>query len=80
MLTSVTGYETLTSMYSRGDIDGGFGAVFAPPSGPGFIPFPSESADGMPKLHQFTQELRLASNGRRAPGTGCSASTTSTRT
>jgi len=60
-LTSVTGYETL-DMYSRGDIDGGFGAVFAPPSGPGFIPFPSESADGLPYLDQFTQEFRLASN------------------
>jgi len=59
-LTSVTGYETL-DMYSRGDIDGGFGAVFAPPSGPGVIPFPSESADGLPDLDQFTQELRLAS-------------------
>ncbi len=61
VLTSLTGYEALTSMYSRGDIDGGYGAVFAPPSGPGLIPFPSESADGLPKLHQFTQELRLAS-------------------
>ncbi|MCM2268732.1 MAG: TonB-dependent receptor [Thermoanaerobaculia bacterium] len=59
-LTSITGYETL-DMYSRGDIDGGFGAVFAPPSGPGFIPFPSESADGLPDLDQFTQEIRLAS-------------------
>ncbi len=29
-LTSVTGYETL-HMLSRGDIDGGFGAVYAPP-------------------------------------------------
>jgi iron complex outermembrane receptor protein len=61
-LTSVTGYETLDKMYSRGDIDGGYGAVYAPPSGPGLIPFPSESADGLPKLDQFTQELRLASN------------------
>jgi iron complex outermembrane receptor protein len=61
-LTSVTGYETLDKMYSRGDIDGGYGAVFAPPSGPGLIPFPSESADGLPKLDQFTQEVRLASH------------------
>lgn len=60
-LTSVTGYETL-EMYSRADIDGGFGAVFAPPSGPGPIPFPSESADGIPDLDQTTQELRLASD------------------
>jgi iron complex outermembrane receptor protein len=61
-LTSVTGYETLDKMYSRGDIDGGYGAVYAPPYGPGLIPFPSESADGLPKLDQFTQELRLHSN------------------
>ena len=60
-LTSVTGYETL-DMYSRGDIDAGFGAVFAPPFGPGFIPFPSETADGLPYLDQITQEFRLASN------------------
>ncbi|HUO86418.1 MAG TPA: TonB-dependent receptor [Thermoanaerobaculia bacterium] len=61
-LTSVSGYETL-EMFSRGDIDGGFGASFAPPFGPGFIPFPSESADGLPELDQLTQELRLASSG-----------------
>jgi iron complex outermembrane receptor protein len=62
-LTSVTGFESIDDMYSRGDIDGGYGAVFAPPSGPGFIPFPSESADGIPSLDQLTQELRLTSNG-----------------
>jgi iron complex outermembrane receptor protein len=61
-LTSVTGYETL-SFFSRGDIDGGFGASFAPPSGPGFIPFSAESADGVSDHEQITQELRLASNG-----------------
>ncbi|MDB5433176.1 MAG: TonB-dependent receptor [Caulobacter sp.] len=60
-LTSVTGYEHAKTL-SRGDIDGGFGAVFAPPSGPGFIPFPSESADGLPHHSQWTQELRLASD------------------
>jgi iron complex outermembrane recepter protein len=60
-LTAISGYETI-DMFSRGDIDGGFGAVFAPPSGPGFIPFPSESADGIPDLDQFTQEIRLASD------------------
>jgi iron complex outermembrane recepter protein len=63
-LTSVTGYEALNDMYSRGDIDGGYGAVFAPPYGPGLIPFPSESADGLPNLDQFTQELRLASHNK----------------
>lgn len=60
-LTSVTGYESL-DMFSRGDIDGGFGAVFAPPMGPGFIPFPAESSDGIPSLDQLTQEIRYASN------------------
>ena len=61
VLTSVTGFDTL-EMFSRGDIDGGFGASFAPPMGPGFIPFYSESADGIPDLDQFTQEIRYASN------------------
>ncbi len=62
-LTSVTGFETL-DMYSRGDIDGGFGAAFLGEGnyGPGFIPFPSESAGSIPDLDQFTQEFRLASN------------------
>lgn len=58
-LTSVTAYERVDT-YSRADIDGGFGAVFAPPSGPGLIPFPSESADGVPFHGQFSQEIRLA--------------------
>jgi iron complex outermembrane receptor protein len=62
-LTSITAFEKIDHMFSRGDIDGGYGAVFAPPSGPGLIPFPSESADGIPDLDQFTQELRLASSG-----------------
>jgi len=60
-LYSITGYETLDFL-GRGDIDGGFGASFAPPFGPGFIPFPSESADGLPDHSQFTQEFRLESN------------------
>ncbi|HYR27275.1 MAG TPA: TonB-dependent receptor, partial [Thermoanaerobaculia bacterium] len=60
-ITSVTAYDTL-DMFSRGDIDGGFGAVFAPPSGPGVIAFPSESSDGIPELTQFTQEVRYATN------------------
>ena len=60
-LYSVTGLETVHT-YSRGDIDGGFGASFLPKSGPGNIPFASESADGIPEHSQFTQELRLESN------------------
>jgi iron complex outermembrane receptor protein len=59
VLTSVTGYEH-AKVLSRGDIDGGFGASFAPPFGPGFIPFPSESADGLPHHKQWSEELRVA--------------------
>jgi iron complex outermembrane recepter protein len=60
-LYSVTGYESADSL-NHGDIDGGFGASYAPPYGPGFIPFSSESADGLPEHSQWSQELRLASN------------------
>lgn len=60
-LHSITGYEHV-SAYSRGDIDGGYGAAFAPPSGPGFIPFPAESADGLPSHRQLSQEFRVESN------------------
>lgn len=59
-LHSVTGYETVDA-FSRGDIDGGFGAAFAPPFGPGFIPFPAESGDGLPAHRQLSQEFRLES-------------------
>lgn len=64
-LNSITGYETVTS-FSRGDIDGGFGAVFlgAGNFGPGFIPFAAESADGLPKHKQVTQEFRLESGAK----------------
>jgi iron complex outermembrane recepter protein len=50
---------------SVGDVDGGFGANFLPPNltGPGVIPFTAETRDTVPSLKQFTQELRLASNG-----------------
>ena len=61
-LTSVTGYETV-EVFSRGDIDGGFGCGFCGlPNGPGFVPFAAETADGLPDHEQFTQELRLSSN------------------
>ncbi|CAN5905086.1 TonB-dependent receptor [soil metagenome] len=59
-LYSITGYETVHSL-SRGDVDGGYGAVFAPPSGPGVIPFPSETADGIRGHEQLTQEFRVES-------------------
>ena len=61
-LTSVTGYES-AEMFSVGDIDGGYGAVFLDDyMGPGFIPFPSETGARMPDHSQITQELRLSSN------------------
>ena len=61
-LVSITGYEHV-KVFSRGDIDGGFGASFlgAGNFGPGNIPFDAESADGLPKHRQLTQEFRLES-------------------
>jgi outer membrane receptor protein involved in Fe transport len=53
-LTSTTAYEAAHG-FSRGDIDGGN------PGGPGFIPFQSDTQDGLNYLHQFTQELHLSS-------------------
>lgn len=60
-ITTVTSYWN-GNLYSRGDIDGGFGNAFAPTMGPGFIPFSAQSQDNVPSLDQFTQELRFASN------------------
>jgi len=54
-LTSITAYEN-THGYSLGDIDGGN------PGGPGFIPFQSNTQDGIKNLFQWTQEVRLASD------------------
>ena len=53
--TSITSWANSEGS-SRGDIDGGN------LSGPGFIPFPSDTQDSI-TLDQFTQEVRLASNG-----------------
>ncbi len=62
-LYSVTGWE-MVHTYSRGDIDGGYGAAFLPSGGgPGLIPFPSETADGLPEHAQWTQEFRVESTG-----------------
>ena len=59
-LTSITAHEQ-TDGSSLGDIDGGFGAVFLPGGGgPGTIPFPSVTQDGIDNLDQFTQEFRVA--------------------
>ena len=63
-LVSLTGFERLTN-FARGDIDGGYGAAFLPVSGPGVIPFPSETASGIPRLQQFSQEVRLMSPASR---------------
>ncbi|MEO0464531.1 MAG: TonB-dependent receptor [Pseudomonadota bacterium] len=60
-LTSISSYWE-SEGFSRGDVDGGFGAAFLPVSGPGFIPFPSDTQDSI-DLQQYTSELRLASNG-----------------
>lgn len=60
-LYSITSYWN-GNFKSRGDIDGGFGAVFLPVSGPGLIPFQAQSQDNVPSLDQFTQEIRIASN------------------
>jgi len=61
-LTSITGYESVEA-FSRGDVEGGYGAIFLEPgipSGPGFIPFPAQTADGIPDHSQFTQEFRIS--------------------
>ena len=63
-LTSITAHNESEGS-SRGDIDGGFGAVFLPVMGPGFIPFPADTQDSI-DLEQTTQELRLASSGDRS--------------
>jgi iron complex outermembrane receptor protein len=61
-LYSITGYDR-GELYSRADVDGGYGASFALPTGPGVgVPFNAETADGVPNLKQFTQEFRAQSN------------------
>lgn len=58
-LSGVSSYSEVR-VDARGDVDGGFGAAFAPPSGPGFIPFPAESADNIRGHSQQTSEIRLS--------------------
>ena len=67
-LTSISAMEKVES-FSRGDIDGGYGAVFLGPgnSGPGLIPFDAESGDGLPYHRQLTQELRIESTASTGP-------------
>jgi iron complex outermembrane recepter protein len=45
-------------------VDGGYGASFHPPMGPGFIPFPVETADLIPDHKQLSQEFRVESNNK----------------
>jgi len=63
-LNSITGFEHLYT-YSRGDVDGGYGAPYAPGGayGPGFIPFSSETSDALNGHRQYSQEFRLESLG-----------------
>ncbi|MFC4290969.1 TonB-dependent receptor [Sphingorhabdus arenilitoris] len=58
-LNGVSSYSEVR-VNARGDVDGGFGASFAPPFGPGFIPFPAESADNITGHNQRTSEIRLS--------------------
>jgi len=60
-LHSITAIETVQP-YSRGDVDAGFGASYALPMGPGFIPFSSETSDSLKDHRQLSQEIRLESN------------------
>lgn len=61
-LNSITGYEHVAA-FSRGDIDGGYGASYAPPFGPGFIPFSDETSDALNGHRQLSQEFRIESLG-----------------
>jgi iron complex outermembrane recepter protein len=66
-LTSIASYWH-GSIKSRGDVDGGFSDQFTSafsgkPVGPGIIPFTAETEDSIPSLKQFTQEVRISSNG-----------------
>ena len=60
-LTSVTGYESVET-FSRADVEGGIGSGGGPLSGPGWIQFDSQTADGIPDHSQFTQELRISND------------------
>ncbi len=61
--TYVFGYESV-EVFSRGDVDGGFGAAFLGEGnfGPGFIPFPAETADAIDDHQQITHEFRLSNS------------------
>jgi iron complex outermembrane receptor protein len=58
VLNSITGWEHVQA-FSRGDVDGGYGASYAPPYGPGFIPFSDETSDALRGHSQASQEFRV---------------------
>lgn len=58
-ITSITALEEVET-FSRADVEGGISCDgCGSPSGPGFIPFPAQTADGIPDHRQVTQELRI---------------------
>ena len=57
VLHSITGWEHVQSL-SRGDVDGGYGAAYDPPQGPGVIPFADETSDALHGHDQASQEFR----------------------
>ena len=64
-LVSITGIHSILESSSRGDIDGGYGSIFAGvlPSGPApGIPFDAQTADGIPNHVQLSQEIRFEGN------------------
>ncbi len=58
ILNSITGWEHVQA-FSRGDVDGGYGASYALPMGPGTIPFADETSDALHGHEQVTQEFRV---------------------
>ena len=57
-LSSITGWEHVHS-FSRGDVDGGYGAAYDLPMGPGNIPFADETSDSLQGHSQLSQEFRV---------------------
>jgi iron complex outermembrane receptor protein len=62
ILNSITGWEHVHA-FSRGDVDGGYGAVYDLPMGPGVIPFADETSDALQGHQQVSQEFRLEHGG-----------------
>ncbi|MCK9686237.1 TonB-dependent receptor [Scleromatobacter humisilvae] len=62
ILSSITGWEHVHAA-SRGDVDGGYGAAYDLPMGPGVIPFADETSDSMNGHEQLSQEFRVEHGG-----------------